>query len=54
MYLGDLIDRLKAEDPNKGVPLGFKNPHSYRGYYDCLAFEPAENVTVASMLWEKK
>lgn len=29
---------------------GFANPHSYRGYYDQLAFEPAYGVTIGSML----
>ena len=49
-YLCDLIAELKRHDPNKVLKLGFKNPHSYRGYYDQLAFEPAENVTIGSML----
>lgn len=48
--LGGLVDALKAQDPTKRVRLGFANPHSYRGDYTELAFEPAENVTVADML----
>ncbi len=48
--LGELIKILEAEDQGKVVPFGFGHPHSYRGYYDELAFEPARNVTVAAML----
>lgn len=29
---------------------GFCRPHAYRGYYDQVAFEPTENVTIESML----
>jgi len=50
MTLGELIQFLEARDPERAVPLGFAKPHSYRGYYDDLAFEPAKNVTVRSML----
>jgi hypothetical protein len=50
MVLGELIEFLKQYDPEKVVPLGFHKPHSYRGYYDHLAFEPAENITVGAML----
>lgn len=50
MILMDLIERLAKEDPTKVLRKGFTNPHSYRGYYDELAFEPAENVTVGSMM----
>lgn len=48
--LGELIAALKAEDPDKMVPLGFGNPHSYRGYYEQLAFEPQRDRTVGDML----
>jgi len=50
MTLGELIKFLEAHDPERVCPIGFAEPHSYRGYYDQLAFEPAENVTVGSML----
>jgi hypothetical protein len=50
MRLGELIATLEKADPDMIVPVGFDNPHSYRGYYEQLAFEPAENVSVASML----
>ena len=50
MYLRELINELERHDPTKVVPLGFANPHSYRGYYNDLAFEPAHDVTIGSML----
>lgn len=50
MTLGELIDRLRKEPPGKILPLGLGRPHSYRGYYQDLAFQPAENVAVGSML----
>ena len=50
MYLGELIQKLEEADPNLTVRMGFGSPHSYRGYYDELAFEPAPNVPVGSML----
>jgi hypothetical protein len=50
MELGDLIEALAAEDPAKVCPYGFAEPHSWRGDYADLAFSPARNVTVGSML----
>jgi hypothetical protein len=50
MNLGDLITRLEAADPDQTVRQGFNHPHSYRGDYMDLAFEPAANITVADML----
>jgi hypothetical protein len=51
LALGELIDRLRQEpDPLRQVRIGFRHPHSYRGYYMDLAFERAENVTVGEML----
>lgn len=50
MTLDELITALESADPTLIVPNGFTHPHSYRGYYDELAFEPASNVTVAAML----
>ncbi len=50
MTLGKLISILKVMDPNEVMPNGFNNPHSYRGYYEQLAFEPAMNVKVRDML----
>jgi len=54
MTLGELIKRLESADPTQVVRWGFGDPHSYRGYYEQLAFEPKENVTVASMLADAK
>lgn len=50
MTLGELITALERLPQDRVVKHGFKKPHSYRGYYDELAFVPAENVAVASML----
>lgn len=51
MYLRELIATLKAEPrQDKVIRNGFGEPMSYRGYYHDLAFEPEQNVTVASML----
>lgn len=50
MILKELIERLEKEDPEKIVPLGFSYPHSYRGFYSDLAFEPIENISVGQML----
>lgn len=48
--LGDLIARLEREDPARVVPLGFANPHSFRGHYMELAFEPVRDISVGDML----
>lgn len=50
MMLYELIELLEQYDPHRVVPMGFSNPHSYRGDYGQLAFEPTANVTVQSML----
>lgn len=50
MTLQELIDRLKKADPARVIPHGFHDPHSYRGFYHDLAFQPKDNVTVAEML----
>ena len=50
MTLGELIGALEAEDSNLVLPDGFRSPHSYRGYYDQLAFEPAKDVKVGEAL----
>ena len=50
MTLGELIEFLQAQDSSIVVPKGFAKPHSDRGDYSELAFTPADNVTVASML----
>ncbi len=50
MILEDLIGFLEKQDLDKVIPVGFNNPHSYRGSYYDLAFEPKENVTFGEML----
>ncbi|HEY5834929.1 hypothetical protein [Streptomyces sp.] len=50
MILSDLIKALEAADQSLVLPHGFDSPHSYRGYYHDLAFEPATDITVADML----
>ncbi len=52
MTLGDLIERLKKEPKENVIRKGFGRAMSYRGDYSQLAFDPCENVTVASMLEE--
>jgi len=48
--LKDIISFLKTRDENEVPPIGFNNPHSYRGYYNNLAFESTVGVTVKQML----
>lgn len=48
--LGGIIARLEREDPTRVLPIGFANPHSYRGYYDQLAFEPVRDISIGDML----
>jgi hypothetical protein len=50
MYLRQLIEALEAANQSAVLRLGFKSPHSYRGFYEQLAFEPAENIQVSEML----
>jgi len=50
MHLQRLIDILEKENPDRVIPLGFNHPHSYRGYYDCLAFEFEKIVRIGDML----
>lgn len=50
MDLGQLIARLEKEPADRVVPMGFGKPHSYRGYYGELAFEPVADTTVGEML----
>ena len=50
MTLGELISALEAADSNAVVRNGFDHPHSYRGYYEDLAFEPSGETRVGDML----
>jgi len=53
MNLGQLIDGLRGvKDRDRKVPKGFAKAHSWRGVYAELAFEPANDVTISSMLAE--
>lgn len=48
--LGELIRYLELLPPDQPVDVGFGRPHSYRGYYEDLAFEPVANTTIGNML----
>lgn len=50
LCLEDVIGWLENVHPAKVLPVGFRNPHSYRGDYIDLAFEVARDVRVADML----
>jgi len=49
MTLGQLIAELEKLPPDKKIQ-GIGSPHSYRGYYDDLAFEPKGKKTTAAKL----
>lgn len=49
MTLGGLIDRLKELPPDLEVDF-VSGPHSYRGYYTDLAFEPESGTMKVSEL----
>lgn len=54
-YLQNLINILEAEtDQDRIVGDAFGHPHSYRGYYEDLAFEVAHNRTVGQMLTDAR
>lgn len=50
LSLGEIVARLKTEDPDRVLPVGFAKPHSYRGDYYEVAFEIRRNITVGAML----
>ena len=50
MNLGQLIDRLHQEDPNREIPIGFCNPHSHRSDYSTLAFTVELGSSIRSLL----
>ena len=54
MSLNELIEWLEAQNQTIVCPIGFHRPHSYRGYYEDVAFEPKADVTVAEMLASAK
>lgn len=50
MTLGELIAVLRVQPPEREIT-GLSHPHSYRGYYRDLAFEPTDGtVTVRELL----
>jgi hypothetical protein len=50
MVLKELIEFLEQLPPDQVAPIGFDRPHSYRGVYADLAFEPTRNITAGDML----
>ena len=50
MTLGEIIKKLKEYDPETQLNLGFCDPHSYRGNYSELAFEPCKDTTIGDIL----
>lgn len=48
--LGDFIKALEASDPEWVVPVGIAEPHSWRGDYMELAFQPAPPMTIGEAL----
>ena len=50
MTLGELIDYLENHNPELKLAMGLGDAHSYRGYYEQLAFELEPSVTVEKML----
>lgn len=54
MVLAELIAELEKAPQDLVVSHGFGEPHSYRGYYEDVAFRPKQDVTVAEMLAHAK
>ena len=54
VQLGELIEFLEEQDPNKIVKYGFGNHACHKGSYGDVAFEPEENVTFGYMLRQAK
>lgn len=50
MYLAELIAWLEQQDKEAVVKDGFGSPHTDRGDYHDLAFDPAETTTFGEML----
>ena len=50
MRLGRLIQWLENQDPELVVKDGFGSPHSDRGSYDELAFDPVPEAKIGDML----
>lgn len=54
MILKELISFLERQDPSRVLVHGFGAPHSDRGDYSNVAFDPAFNVSIGSMLTHAK
>jgi hypothetical protein len=54
LTLGTLIKILEKQPLGKKVKHGFGKAHSYRGYYNQVAFEPKAGVDVHYMLLQAK
>lgn len=54
MKLKTIISLLEKFPESQYVEQGFGNPHSWRGSYDELSFEPVDNTTVGEMLQAAK
>jgi hypothetical protein len=52
--LGDLINWLEKQDPFLWVPDGFSEPHTDRGDYSELAFNPESLARIGEMLTQAK
>lgn len=50
MNLEQLIELLERQNPTTVLRRGFHNPHSYRGYYEHLAFEITDDICIGNML----
>lgn len=48
--LMDVIKKLESYPPSTVLSPGFSSPHSYRGYYDRVAFTPLPSAPVEHML----
>lgn len=46
LSLGQAIAMCEAADQDKVLPFGITHPHSYRGFYEDVAFERTEPQTV--------
>ena len=54
MCLKELIEWLEQQDQSATVKDGFGSPHSDRGNYENLAFNPVEETTFGAMLKHAK
>lgn len=50
LSIEQVIEYLEQYPPDKVLPRGFNSPHSYRGFYEELGVEWAENVSIGAMI----